>query len=905
MNNFSFIYLKSEEILRNDTLRIGIIVLVMLLFSISSNAQTRRFTITVNNTNVETVLQKVRDQSDLNFIYSNEEVQKCPPISLSIYKGTLTEIFDACFENTGLTYKIVNNTVVITPRGNDTGKLKKKGSSLTQIVRGIILDEDSRTPLIGATIQIMGTHPPIGTITNVKGEFRLEKIPVGRIDLRLSYVGFQKKVIPNIVVNSAKEVVLHLSMQESVTEMQEVVVTFDDSKGRAINDMSIVSSRSISPEESNRYAGPFNDPTRIMSYYAGVANTQDGSNDIIVRGNSPKYVQWKLEGVQITNPSHFADQNGLSTGGISVLNNNLLATSDFHTGAFTAEFGDVISGVYDVKLRTGNNEKLEGIFGIGIMGTDITLEGPLKKGYNGSFLANYRYSTVGLISDLGLVDVTGIPTYQDAAFKLALPTKNFGTFSFFGLGGLSKFYLEDLTAADASLTPGDSPITVDVKTDHKSNTHLLNVGMDYIVSLNKNGYLNASMVYSQDGIEDDVYEITETNGNEPDENQLFDSKLNKKTYRGSIRYHHKFNPKNKLSFGSNYSLFHYDYYQTQYDQISETNRVLLDFNEKVGTLRNHISWKFNANNKLTFITGLHNMNVLFNNKSTLEPRIAMRWKLNANNTLSAGFGKHSSMETIHNYFAKIDQEDGSILEPNRGLDLLKANHYVIGYEKRFSENLVGKIEFYYQDLYNLPVENNDTSIYATINETYEINYVDLVNKGVGKNYGVELSIERFFHNHFYFLINTSIFESKYTPLDGIERNTRFNNNFIFNVLAGKEFINLGKRDNQVLGLNAKIFFGGGQKYIPFLRDGQGNVNGQYMDNNRAYQSSLENLYYITFSASYKWNKPKTTHELWLSLDNLTDTRGKLYEYYDPSQPNNIGYNTQFGFFPNLMYRIYF
>ena len=103
-------------------------------------------------------------------------------------------------------------------------------------------------------------------------------------------------------------------------------------------------------------------------------------------------VQWRLEGTEITNPTHFADQNGIQ-GGVSALNNSLLATSDFSTGAFSAEYGDVLSGVYDVKLRNGNNQKYETSLGIGVQGSDITLEGPFKKGYGGSFLFNYRYST--------------------------------------------------------------------------------------------------------------------------------------------------------------------------------------------------------------------------------------------------------------------------------------------------------------------------------------------------------------------------------------------------------------------------------------------------------------------------------------------------------------------------------
>ncbi|MDB4728161.1 TonB-dependent receptor, partial [Saprospiraceae bacterium] len=240
----------------------------------------------------------------------------------------------------------------------------------------------------------------------------------------------------------------------------------------------------------------------------------------------------------------------------------------------------------------------------------------------------------------------------------------------------------------------------------------------------------------------------------------------------------------------------------------------------------------------------------------------------------------------------------------------KAHHYVLGYEKRFTKNLMAKIEVYYQALYDLPVENNDTSFYATINEGLDFRYVDLVNEGTGKNYGIELTLERFLDNNYYFLINGSLYNSKYKSLEGVERNTQYNGNYLVNILMGKEFQNLGKKKNQTLSLNGKIFFGGGKRIVPLLRDGQGNLavdtgNNNYWNYEKAYENKLEDIYQITLSASYKFNKPKATHEIFINLDNVTNTKGKVSEYYDESEPNSIGHLTQFGMFPNLMYRVYF
>jgi len=788
---------------------------------------------------------------------------------------------------------------------------------LTQTVRGTLTDTDSKLPLAFATVLIPGTDPLIGTVTDVNGNFRLENIPIGRISLRLSYLGYETKTIQNLVVNSGKELVLDLNMRESVVKMYEVVIKASRKKGEAMNKMSLVSARSISAEETDRYAGSFDDPSRILANFAGVTSTQDGSNDIIVRGNSPKYVQWRLEGVEITNPNHFEDQNSAS-GGISALNNKLLATSDFYTGAFSPEYGDVLAGVYDVKLRAGNNEKFESTFGFGLLGTDFTVEGPFKKGYGGSYLVNYRYSTASLISDLGLVDMDGALNFQDMTVKVVLPTKKAGTFSLFALGGLNSFSVENIKP-DMMQTPGDRTMVADITEDYDKDNYLLNSGLNHTIMISKNSFLKTTLSYSTRAINDDVYESKIIKTEDSQGGITYDTvgrKLNYKSrimnsaYRGAITYNNKINAKNRIQIGTRYSLLAYDNKQSMLEDDLETRKTLVDFNENIGTIKNFISWKYRFNENITLVSGIHNMNVLFNNQSTLEPRIAINWKINKTSSIHAGYGNHSTMERIHNYFAKVTRADGSVIEPNKDLGLLKAHHYVLGYEKRFTENLMAKVELYYQDLYNLPVENNDTSYYATINEGLEYRYVDLVNKGSGKNYGIEITLERFFNNNYYYLINASVYDSKYKSLEGVERNTQYNGNYLVNILAGKEFVNLGKKNNRTLGLNAKVFFGGGRKVVPLLRDGQGHLavdaeNNKFWDYEKAYENKIEDIYQINISASYKFNNPKATHEIFVNLDNITNKKGKISEYYDETEPNSIGHVTQFGFFPNVMYRVYF
>lgn len=780
---------------------------------------------------------------------------------------------------------------------------------LSQTVRGRVFDTDSESPLIGVQVLLMGSEPLVGTTSDVNGEFQLEHIPLGRITLRFSYLGYEGAVLPNVQVVSGRETVLNMGLQESITQMNEVVISGTQNKGETINEMAAVSSRALSSEETNRYAGGFNDPARILSNFAGVNNSQDGSADIIVRGNSPKYLQWRLEGVQISNPSHFGDPAGTGTNGVSTLNNNILATSDFYTGAFPAEFGDALSGVYDVKLRTGNHEKFEAILGAGIIGTDFTVEGPFKKGYGGSFLVNYRFTTVGLIDKLGLIpDLGGIPSFQDGAFKFVFPTQKLGRFSFFGLAGKSNISFEDVNESIWQ-TPGNNGGLAGIQEDFSKDAHLFNTGLNHSLSLSKNSYLKTTLALSNDGIEDKVFETATRNDSVLYAHDNFTSKIKNSTYRANVTYHNKINARNSIQVGTKYSLANQRFDISQLAGAAQTRFDLVDFDEKIGSLRNFISWKHRVGS-LTLIAGLQNTNVLFNKQSTLEPRLAAKWEVSPTQSLSLGYGKHSTMEGVYNYFTRVEQADGSVIEPNRDLGLLKAHHGVLGYEKRFSQNLRAKVELYYQHLYNLPVANDVNSHYSTINETLDIQYVDLVNEGTGRNYGIEITLERFFANNYYFMLNTSLFESKYTALDGVERNTMFNSNYLVNFLAGKEFRQLGRKQNQTFAMNLKLFFGGGRRIIPLLRDGDGNVavdpaNNQFWDYDKAYDNYLDDVQNVTLSLSYKWDKPRRTHELFLNIDNVGNNRPRLSEYYDPSESGSVGYLQPLGFFPNMMYRIYF
>lgn len=793
--------------------------------------------------------------------------------------------------------------------------INASAQKITQTIGGLIYDAETKQPLIGAHVSIIDVDPILSAHSDERGTFRITNIPMQRVTLEVTYIGYKKIVLPGLISNSAKDLVLEVLMEEDVTKLSEVTISVTKNRGDAINEMALVSSRSISPEQTNRYAGGFNDPSRILSNFAGITSTQDGSNDVIVRGNSPKFMQWRMEGIQVPNPNHFGDQ-GNTGGSISALNNNIIGTSDFFTGAFAPEYGDALSGIYDLKLRNGNSQSFEGIIGVGLLGSDITLEGPLSKSKNGSsFLVNYRYSTVSLIQDLGLVNVVdGALNFQDGAFKFQIPTKKAGHFSFFGIGGNSNFLLEDV-APNLWATPLDRTKLSGIQEDFDKRNNIFNVGLNHMINLSKRTYMKTTLALTNESSRDAVTELKyKLNGAVTTDTLLYSrpnyaGEWNRNVYRGAVTINHKQSASLSIQAGSRLNFHQFKYDQNAADTLGKMKQIL-NADDGLSAMNNFFSAKWKPSERIIVVTGVNNMNVFINKKSTIEPRFSAQIEVSKRQKLSFGYGLHSAMESVHHYFTKIQQADQSLKNVNEDLDLLKAHHLVLGYTYSLNKNTSVKTEVYYQHLYNLPVANDVNNIYSTLNEGLEIQYLDLVNKGKGRNYGIETTIEQSFKKGFYALLNASVYQSKFTPLDGIERNTKFASDYLINLLFGKEINGLGKRKNQIFAMNGKIFLSGGRKIIPLLRNANGALavnpdKNLFFDFSKAYDVSLDNIFQSNVSLSYKWNKKKTAHEVFLNIDNVSNYKGKISEFYDETEDNKVGYLTQFGFFPNLLYRYYF
>lgn len=762
--------------------------------------------------------------------------------------------------------------------------------NLYQTVRGTIVDQDSNFPIPGANVIVTGFDPILGASTDLEGYFHIEKVPVGRINLKITCMGYEEMMFPNLLVTSTKELVLDIQLSETIVKMEEIVISANPSNGEVLNEMAMVSARAFSVEETKRYAGSFNDPARMVSSFAGVMPSPEGDNYIAVRGNSPKGNQWRLEGVEIPNPNHFSEE-GATGGPINALNSAMLANSDFYTGAFPAEFGNAFSGIYDMKLRNGNNEQREYSFSIGALGTDITLEGPFKKESNSSYLFNYRYSTLAMLESTGIVNFDGVPEYQDLSFKVNLPVSRSGVFTLFGLAGKSNLKHKLPSQEDEDI----------IISKFKINSELAVTGLKHSIQLSPNTFMESGISASENG---SLYD--EHDRMEGDEYRLLaNEKLRKYTLTGQTSIHSKINSRHKISAGMIYTHFLYDFFTEYYDKPADSMVVEQDDKGNAGLLQVYGNWKYRINEHLTFVGGIQYLNNLLNGSYSIEPRTSLEWDFTSTQSLTFGFGIHSRMETLPTFFVKTEGENGLMHQPNRMLGFPKSRHYVIGYKNNFSPNFVLKLEAYYQDLYNIAIEDDPSSSFSMLNTVTWYTTRQLVNQGRGFNYGLELTLERYFADTYYFMLTGSLYNSKYEAMDKVVRDTRFNGNYVGNILFGKEFIFSKNPDKtKILSLNARVSLIGARRFSPIDLEESREYGYTRVDESQAFTLRGDDIFIANFGIAYRINRRKTSQEIKLDIQNLTNNDGIVDHYYN-NATDEIETIHQLGLLPNIMYTIEF
>jgi hypothetical protein len=779
---------------------------------------------------------------------------------------------------------------------------------ITQTIRGTILDTETKIPQVAATVAIYdGPDLFTASTTDVDGNFRFDNIPVGRYSVECSFIGYRLALISDVIVGAGKEVVLPVEMEESAMEIDEITIRASGRNGETLNKMAFVSARSFSVEESKRYAGSRGDPARMASNYAGVQGNDDQSNDIVIRGNSPLGVLWRYEGVNIPNPNHFG-VSGSTGGPVTVLNNKVLATSDFMTAAFPAEFGNSNAGVFDLRMRNGNNEKHEFSGQLGFLGTELTAEGPISKKGRSSYLAAYRYSTLYMLQTLGVqIGTDAIPQYQDLSFKLNFPVGKSGKLSIFGLGGTS--YVEILASEQEK--PDENKVFGDEAMDEHFQTSMGVVGMSYSRPLGTSSFMKLTLAASREHqtnrldkvirhLEDGMYEIDTIHYSY----NAYHSNVNK--YSANLFWNKKISRQLSFKAGITFDTYEFDMLDSIFNESSQAYVTRLDHTGFAFLTQPYLQWKYKPSDKLTINAGLHGQFFYLeeNRSNSFEPRMGLNYRINEKHALSYGIGLHSQMLPSYVYFTRLENAYGNPVEPNRNLDFTKSFHNVLAWDYYMNPEWRFKVETYYQHLYQVPVEYLSSS-YSVLDEGHDMNRFfpdSLVNMGTGRNIGLELTMEKFFSKSYFLMLTTSLFDARRTGSDKIDYHTIFNGGYSLNLLGSKEF-SWGMNRDQSFTIGGKITFAGGKRYTPIDEDAS-EIAGEAVYQDQQRNSEQFNPYFrADIKFNYRVNGAKTTHELGLDLVNVTDRENVFKQTYIPGAVPPLGEKYQLGFLPLFYYLI--
>lgn len=762
-----------------------------------------------------------------------------------------------------------------------------------QTIKGTIIDEQSGNVLQHASVTVEEINSS-GDITDSLGNFKLKNVPIGRRTIRISLMGYEEAVIRNIEVTSSKEVVLEIRLTERIKKLDEVTIKSFKQKNRALNEAAVVSARQFSVDEAVRYSGTRNDPSRMAQNFAGVSGSNDARNDIIIRGNSPSGILWRMEGIDIPNPNHYSTLG--STGGpVTILNTNTLKNSDFITSVFPAQYGNAVAGVFDLRMRNGNNEKYEFLGQMGFNGFEFGAEGPLSHDNKSSFLINYRYSMVATIQKLGLDVGTGsaTPYYQDINFKLNIPTKKTGVFSVFGLGGESHIKF-DAIDEDNLYSTNDGSLR---ERTFRSWTGVTGLTHTYFFNPTTSGKITMAVSGFDSKYREDFFDSPK-----PDKTAFYKKNTQVK-YSAGYTFNKKINSKNQLTAGV---VADFNKLKLRNDYIPDGDSVLITFfdtKKNAVLLKGFVNFTHRFSDKLSSNFGLYQQLFTLNNTQSIEPRWNLKYQFRPDQSFSLGAGLHSQSQPLEVYFYETKNAVGQTELTNKELKFVKSAHGVLGYDINFSRHLRLKAEVYGQYIYNAAVEKTASS-FSMLNAGADFYFPDktnLVNDGKGYNYGIELTLEKFLDKGYYYLFTTSLFESKYKGSDNVWRNTAFNSNFAVNLLAGKEF-RLNKKAS--FGIDTKLAMAGGQRYTPF--DFAASAAGGYVvfRENEAYSLQNDTYLRLDFKLSYNRNGKRVTQKWYIDLQNLTN-RDNIYIRTLNPKDGTTGVINQIGFFPNINYMITF
>ena len=777
-----------------------------------------------------------------------------------------------------------------------------------QTLRGAVTDAISGEPLIGAAVRIPELDG-VGAATDIDGQYRIELSKPGRYTVEASYIGYETCVMKEQLVVGAKDNVVNITLRENNRELSEVVVRPRVNKEATVNPTVLAGGLMLSMEEATRFAGGGNDPARLVSAFAGISASSNG-NGVSVHGNAPQMMKYRVEGVEVFTPNHYNDFYEAGFGMVSALNANVVGNSDFFVSTFNANYSNSLSGVFDMKMRAGNNSRHEHLIQVGTVSEEITSEGPLSKKSNSSYIVNYRYGFTSLANKMKIIDYGSEFDFQDFSLKLNFPTKKAGTFSVFALG-----YFD---SADDYMPDIEDISTIYDASKQKGSLYGLLGGASHRIHFGNKWTWRTTLAYNAQHVKSDIgyWDMLRDADNvltvpvayaEPHRVVPYShQKMNEDRLLVNTELSKQVTARWLLQVGAEYSHRFFDLGYSSTDYVYSAASFTDLVKAKGDTGLGNVFWQNVVKPSAYFSMnlGVTANYFAFSDDVSVEPRVSMKWEPNSRNSLSLGYGIHSMIERLDAYFY---EENGKLL--NKDLGFSKAHHLLATYRYMFNENLNLRLNAYWQYGFDTPVGVNG-STFCAVNRF--MNYFDepLVNDGNTRNYGADVTLEQYMNHGFYGQVNVSVYKSEYRGQDKVWRSQLYDRGYMVKVLGGKEWM-VGKGRQNVFNISAKYTVQGGLRYTPMDVDAMcalldaGMLGEQILykdDETMSKQYNPEHT--VDLTISYKINKKHVSHTIAFEGINILMNETPYAQQFDiinrTVSTEKVGISL-----PNLFYRLDF
>lgn len=865
---------------------LGFIFSLFLVLSFAQDKLNQQVSLQYNNITLKNFFTEIETEYDVRFSYSNLSLKQKINVS---YTGELKNALTEILAEINLKYKFINKQIVVK---------KETIGVLTGNVKGRLIDIETKMPIIGATIIIKNQNPFKGTSSDLDGFFSFKNLAISRYTFTVSALSYETEAFSEVQINSGKDVFLEIALKGKINALDEVIVKANLKKHEAINEMALTSSRTFSVEETERYAMSISDPARMAQNYAGVTNSgDDSSNDLVIRGNSPRALLWRLEGVEIPNPNHFGN-TGAKGGIISALSSSTLNNSDFYTSTFPAEFGNAISGVFDLKFKNGNTEKREHSLSLSLLGLEGSTQGFFSRKSRASYIIKYRFSTIDYIQPLFAALNNSNLFFQDFSFKINAPTKKLGTFAVFAMGGLNN----RINNVVADSTKWE---TKEDQTKEEERQIMSVFGVSNKKVLSEKTYLRSVLATTLSFQRRTVDLFNSIQNNDfLRENNTDIKNIN---FISSFTLNHQFSKRILFQTGLIYQFKKYEYFVNL--NQDDNDFIFFNSNDYTHSLQSFVNSKFRVSDKLTLNAGLHFTYLDLNKTYAFDPRIGLKYKIDEKNSIAFSSGMFSRQEHISTYL--LENTLGLSFQSNLNLEMNKSFQTVLGYNAKFENNFNFKAEVYYQYLYDIPVSSDTSSNYSTLNaeNIFDImsnnasNGGELFSDGQGQNYGLDLTLEKFFSKKYYAMLTASFFDSKFKGISGQQFHTKFANHFVINLLGGKEFV-VGKHKNNFINLNGKFILKGGNRYTPIDIPESIRTGIETKQTEAINSKQFKPYYRFDLGFNYKLNTANTTHTFAVDVQNVTNKKNDLDVFFN-YKTNRVDYSKQLGLIPFVKYKIEF